>query len=96
MFHLFLVLEVFYNGEIANFDHDLDFEIVEVAKVHKYNTAEYQDFFDKKLAVWKKRQQEQQDIADKEHFERLKKKFECTCREKEIDKTYCPKHREFG
>ncbi len=89
-------LEVFNDGEIVSFDDDLDFEILEVSAAHKYNTSDYQDFFDKKLAAWKKQQQEQQDRLDRANFERLKKKFECTCREKEVDKTNCPTHREFG
>lgn len=29
-------------------------------------------------------------------YEQLKKEFECTCREKEVDKTNCPQHREVG
>lgn len=89
-------LEVFDAGEVANFDRDLDFEIIEIARVHKYNTGNYNDFFEKRAAEWTKLQKERQDRLDREAFERLKKKFDkCVCREKELNKN-CPTHGEFS
>jgi len=71
-----IALEIIYDGEVAEDDGNLDFEVIEITKIHHYNTSNYQDYFEKRWAEWNKRQQEQQDRLDKEQFERLKKKFE--------------------
>ncbi len=71
-----VALETIYGGELSRDYDDLDFEIVEVANIHHYNTAGYKEYFDKKEAASRKKYTEQQDRNDKDQFERLKKKFD--------------------
>ncbi len=68
-------LEYISDGEVAHDDGDLRFQIVEIAKEHNLNTADHQNYFEKKVAEARKRQQEQYERNEKEQFERLKKKF---------------------
>lgn len=70
-----VALETFADGEVVSFDHDVNFEIIEITAKHEYNTRDYNEFFEKRTAMYMAERQKQQDMLDKEQFERLKKKF---------------------
>lgn len=73
------------------------FEIIEIAERKRHEVSDFDDWFANKAAELDKQRQQQKERLEREQFERLKKKFEkCTCSEKQVDKTNCPLHREFG
>lgn len=63
------------SGEDISDDGDTQFEIIEITNSNKYTTANYQDFFEKRLERRREFQQKQEERNEREHFERLKKKF---------------------
>ncbi len=71
-----VALDAFWDGEVCEFDRDVDFEIVEITAHHKHNTGDHKAFFDAKVANDDAFRQAQKDAKDVAEYERLKAKFE--------------------